>query len=68
MIYGLMGGLAVLLIALLMPKKRCPRCGEYLPKFRAPRSWRQALWGGSTCPHCGCEVDRRGRVVPRRAR
>jgi ribosomal protein L37AE/L43A len=39
---------------------RCPRCHAELPRFRIPKSFRQALLGGWTCSHCGCEVDRHG--------
>ena len=60
---GLAGGVAVLLIALLLPRRKCPDCGEPLPKFRSPASLRQAMLGGWTCPKCGCETDRRGRKV-----
>jgi hypothetical protein len=41
----------------------CPRCGTILPKLREPGSLRQAMWGGSTCPKCGVEVDKWGRKV-----
>ena len=57
------GGLGVLALGLLLPRRNCPTCGEPLPKFRRPRNMRQRLWGGSTCPRCGAEVDRRGRLV-----
>jgi hypothetical protein len=60
---GLGGGLAVLLLALLTPRRKCPDCQTLLPRFRSPGGSRQALWGGWTCPACGCEVDRRGRKV-----
>jgi hypothetical protein len=47
----------------------CPRCGTPLPRMRDPRSLRQALWGGWTCPVCGTGVDKWGRetavVAPR---
>jgi hypothetical protein len=66
-VLGVLGGFAagglVLLFALLMPAKKCPGCGQTLPKFRVPASAGQALWGGTTCPGCGCEVDHRGRKV-----
>lgn len=38
----------------------CPRCGEWLSPARVPRSFKQALWGGCTCPRCGCELDKWG--------
>jgi hypothetical protein len=60
---GVAGGLGVLLVGLLSPQKKCPRCGEPLPKFRAPQSGRQAMWGGWTCGKCGQEIDRRGRAI-----
>jgi hypothetical protein len=60
---GIVGGLAVLLIGLLRPVPQCPECGEQLPKVRKPANRRQMLWGGWTCPNCGCEVDRKGRTI-----
>jgi hypothetical protein len=60
---GIIGGLAVLLIALLKPAPNCPECGQIMPKTRKPANLRQTLWGGWTCPNCGCEMDRRGRRV-----
>ena len=41
----------------------CPKCGQPRPMLRLPRSIRQAVWGGHTCPSCGCEVDKWGREV-----
>jgi hypothetical protein len=41
----------------------CPRCKVALPRFRQPRSLRQELWGGWTCPACGAEVDKWGREL-----
>ena len=60
---GGVGGLAVLVYALLPRPKKCRECGELLPKIREPANRRQALWGGWTCPACGCEADRRGRKI-----
>ncbi len=43
----------------------CPRCHTPLPRLREPRSLRQAMWGGWTCPACGAGVDKWGReIVP----
>jgi hypothetical protein len=42
----------------------CPRCNTALPQARKPRSLRQCLWGGWTCPNCGVEVDKWGRELP----
>jgi hypothetical protein len=41
----------------------CARCQTPLPMVRRPTSLRQMLWGGSTCPHCGCEMDKWGRPL-----
>ena len=42
----------------------CPRCGRAMPRVRRPRNLRQVLWGGWTCPDCGCEMDKYGKEVP----
>ena len=60
---GVVGGLVALVIALVKKPVDCPDCGEPMPRFRKPANRRQALWGGWTCPKCGCEVDRKGRKV-----
>jgi hypothetical protein len=39
----------------------CPRCGTKLPIIRKPTSREEMLWGGWTCPSCGCKVDKYGR-------
>ena len=41
----------------------CPRCGTVQPRVRKPGNARQAMWGGSTCPGCGLELDKWGRPV-----
>jgi len=43
---------------------KCPRCSSSLNYARAPKSRKQALWGGYTCPKCGCEIDKWGREMP----
>jgi hypothetical protein len=40
---------------------KCPRCATAMPAVRAPASWQESLWGGWTCPNCGCKVDKYGR-------
>jgi len=42
---------------------QCPECGAVCPRVRWPTSWRQALWGGWTCKHCGCEMDKYGKKM-----
>ena len=64
LIGGIVGGLVgflVFLIKCVRPVPKCPECGEQLPRWPAKR-W-QRLWGGWTCPNCGCEVDHKGRKV-----
>ena len=41
----------------------CPRCGTRLPMIRKPATREEALWGGWTCPQCGCQVDKYGREL-----
>ena len=41
----------------------CPQCGKNLPiallaQPRTPKTWRQAMWGGLTCPRCGADVPK----------
>lgn len=38
----------------------CPKCREPMPRIRRPKNERQRLWGGWTCPKCGCEMDKYG--------
>jgi hypothetical protein len=38
----------------------CPRCGTPLPMIRKPASMEEMMWGGWTCPNCGCKVDKYG--------
>jgi transposase-like protein len=42
-------------------KAKCPRCASPLPMIRKPSSKGEAMWGGWTCPSCGCKVDKYGR-------
>ena len=64
-IYGAIGGgLTVLILVLVMPRPKCPDCGEQFPsRFRKPANRKQMLWGGYTCAKCGCEVDWRARKI-----
>jgi hypothetical protein len=41
----------------------CPECGYPRPTVRRPANWRQALWGGWTCPSCRIEFDSFSRRV-----
>lgn len=42
---------------------KCSRCQTSMPSVRVPKSFRQAMWGGWTCPNCGCEIDKWGREI-----
>ena len=43
----------------------CPKCGEPLGSKKPGRgTWTQRMWGGWTCPECGCDVDRFGKERP----
>ena len=53
----------MLFLAGAMRKRNCPRCERPLPAVRKPQNRQQMLWGGWTCGRCGCELDRRGRVI-----
>jgi hypothetical protein len=46
-----------------LSRVHCPKCGELMPRVRLPHSLRETLWGGHTCPKCGCEMDRWGKEV-----
>ncbi|HBI45576.1 MAG TPA: hypothetical protein DDY78_22395 [Planctomycetales bacterium] len=57
------GGLAVLLVGLLIPRKKCPDCQTLRPRFRRAANRCQPMSGRWTCAQCGCEVDRKGRKI-----
>jgi len=46
-----------------LSRTSCPRCGTRLPMIRKPATREEALWGGWTCPQCGCQVDKYGREL-----
>jgi predicted amidophosphoribosyltransferase len=54
---------AVVIVASLLgkhffsPEKKCPDCGEPLPRLPV------AILGGCACRRCGCEVDIQGRKI-----
>ena len=41
----------------------CPKCGTRMPALRVPDSLHQLMWGGWTCPQCGCRMDKWGQAV-----
>jgi len=66
LIVGAFAGVISVIIADLLKKPRvCPKCKTQMPKsrFRKPANLHQMLWGGWTCPKCGCELDRKGNLI-----
>jgi len=41
----------------------CPKCKWKLSWIRFPKSMREFLWGGWTCPNCGAKIDRAGNLL-----
>ena len=39
----------------------CPKCGLEQPNVKILKSWEEALFGGYTCSHCGCKMDKYGK-------
>ncbi len=72
-VFGLLGAGAVLVIRDTIRQRGnwgintkqvvCTQCDTPMPMVRKPANWRQALWGGGTCPECGFELDKWGRPV-----
>ena len=60
---GIAGGLAVLLLGLLMPRKFCPKCNAALPRFRKPSSGQEAMMGGWSCQFCNAKIARNGTLL-----
>ena len=46
----------------------CPKCGTPMPRVRIPTSTSETLWGGGTCPNCGCRMDKWGRAIADQSR
>ena len=60
---GVAGGLAVLVLGLLIPRKSCPSCRTALPRFRKPTDKSEMLHGGWHCPNCNAKIDRHGALL-----
>ncbi|WP_145974343.1 hypothetical protein [Stenotrophomonas pictorum] len=60
---GVAGGLGVLLLGLLMPRKSCPKCDAVLPRFRKPANGREAMLGGWSCASCNAKIGRNGKLI-----
>lgn len=46
----------------------CEKCKTKLSYFRIPKSFSQLMSGGWTCPSCGTELDRNGKVKFKKVR
>lgn len=42
----------------------CPVCGTKQPLVRIPKDVQQSLFGGTTCPKCGANLDKYGDIIP----
>ena len=40
----------------------CPNCASRMPPVRIPANLHECLWGGWTCCHCGCPMDKYGQA------
>lgn len=63
---GIIGGIVaafyVTRMNIKLRSQPCPRCGQVLgEKKPGARNMTQVIWGGWTCPECGCDVDRHGK-------
>lgn len=50
-------------VGLNLEEVHCPQCGRQMPALRIPDGLQQLLWGGWTCPACGCRMDKWGKAV-----
>jgi hypothetical protein len=41
---------------------QCPACSKSMPPIRVPKDWHELMWGGWTCPACGCQMDKWGKA------
>ena len=46
-----------------LPTPSCPECGWELRVIRKPTTIKQVIWGGWTCPVCGCQIDKWGMQI-----
>lgn len=62
-IYFVIAVIIVLLGSILIKPKYCPKCGTKLPVIRKPKDENERLYGWTTCPNCGTQVDNHGNAV-----
>jgi transcription elongation factor Elf1 len=46
-----------------LDKVFCPKCNEQMPSLRISKDIHQLMWGGWTCPNCGCKMDKFGEEI-----
>ena len=46
-----------------LEKVYCPKCNEQMPAVRIPENIHQLMWGGWTCPNCGCKMNKYGEEI-----
>jgi len=46
-----------------LDKVNCPKCGKEQASIRLPKGKEEILWGGWTCPNCGCKMDKFGKEI-----
>lgn len=46
-----------------LERVHCPNCSTLQPFLRAPANDSEALYGGTTCEHCGTEMDKYGKEL-----
>jgi hypothetical protein len=46
-----------------LERVHCPGCDAQMPAIRVPKGWHELMWGGWTCPICGCRMDKWGKAL-----
>ena len=49
--------------AINLKKVNCPKCGKEQKQIRLPKDKNEIVWGGWTCPNCGCKMDKFGNEI-----
>jgi hypothetical protein len=69
--FALLGGVVLLVVGTIFKTRfginlgtaRCGECRKAAPTVRAPKTLYEVLWGGWTCPRCGCQNDKWGNPI-----
>jgi hypothetical protein len=62
-LFGLLPGTQASAWGIHLNTVHCPACDQPMPTFRWPTGIAQLLWGGWTCRHCGCRMDKWGKAL-----